>query len=86
MSKPVSDRTRKKSSEVNKARGTGSKSRYLCAFGKLSWRIALFHVLRSFPDIRKKQLCKIIVIHRLYLLEKIKNLVFPRDRDISFCP
>ena len=44
-------------SEVNKSCGAGSKTRYLCALGKLSGRETLFQLVRSGCDVREKKLC-----------------------------
>ena len=63
MSQSVADGAREKSSEMNKSRRTGGKSRNLCALGKYSRGITLFHILRRLSDVRKKKIGKIIVIH-----------------------
>ena len=63
MSQSVADGAREKSSEMNKSRRTGGKSRNLCALRKYSRGITLFHISRSLRYIREKQIGKIIVIH-----------------------
>ena len=64
-----------KTAKVNESCGGRSETSYLCALRENSCGISFFHIRRSCVYVRKKQLCKIIVIHKIYVLSFIYKLI-----------
>ena len=64
MSESLADGGGDKSAKVYESRGAGGKSRDLRALGELTGRVLCLNIGGSFGYVRKKQFCKIIVIHR----------------------